>query len=166
MAELIDSSYYTTVEIGSPPIAFKLLISTTLSGILLAGKGTNSTEESMIYDPSLSSSSILSNLTTSYPLFNDKSIGGRAYSDIVTLGNVSLRQNITVSPDDVLYNALFFGEVSGVIGLAGIGYDYGQPGNSLIKNLFINDPNNAQFSIAFKPGSSGAYTSSDTNVGV
>jgi hypothetical protein len=68
-----------------------------------------------IYDPSLSSSSILSNLTTNYPLFNDVSIEGRLYSDIVTLysdivtlGKVSLRQNITVSADDVLYNTAFF----------------------------------------------------------
>jgi hypothetical protein len=56
--------------------------------------------------------------------------------------------------------------VSGVVGLAGTGYDYGQPGNSLIKNSFIDEPNNAEFSIDFKPGSSGAYTSSDTNAGL
>lgn len=105
-----------------------------------------------LYDPSASSTALNLHVPFESRFFDGSGVNGNVYSDIVSTGKLSLRQNISafnVAIPQASGASLISTGVDGLLGFAPMNTQ-GEHGNSYIENLFLaNQLDTAEFGFAF-----------------
>ena len=109
-----DTAYYTSIQVGTPPVWFTAIIDTGSSDLWVPG--TKYTGKSIRYDPSASSTSLSLNIpvTTWYGI---GSASGTIVADTVRIGAVESKQSVFIQADSSSNI-----QPPGVDGLLGLGF--------------------------------------------
>ncbi|KAJ7448536.1 aspartic peptidase domain-containing protein [Mycena latifolia] len=113
----VDSAYYCAISIGTPGQIFNVLVDTAAADLWVADTScTTGCSTSMpLYNPGVSSSSVLG--TSASISYGEETLFGTAATDLVQLGQYSIRSQIFVAAN-LLPTNLIQGSVSGILGLA------------------------------------------------
>ncbi|KAF8732410.1 hypothetical protein AX14_004403 [Amanita brunnescens Koide BX004] len=115
-----DSSYIGTIEIGTPPQTFHVILDTGSSDLWVAdNQCTNCDSSTPVYVSSQSSSSQTLNGQNSrlQLTYGSGQVSGAVAQDTVSMSGFSIQQQVFVAVDNVSQNFLQ-GTVSGLLGLA------------------------------------------------
>ncbi|KAJ7467054.1 aspartic peptidase A1 [Mycena latifolia] len=112
-----DSSYFGTVNIGTPPQSFNVILDTGSSDLWVADTScTRCDGQTPLFNPTLSSSFVASATTTSIS-YGSGEVAGVIAKESVSMGNFSLTNQGFLSAQDTS-SGLLSGSVSGIMGLA------------------------------------------------
>lgn len=113
----IDSSYFASVNIGTPPQTFNIILDTGSADLWVADTGcTQCPRSTQLFDPTKSSSFQASNSGTTIK-YGSGQVSGQIAQDAVSMGgfNISNQQFLAVN---TLSSGLLSGSVGGILGLA------------------------------------------------
>ncbi|KAJ7933949.1 aspartic peptidase A1 [Mycena leptocephala] len=113
-----DSSYFGTVNIGTPPQPFNVILDTGSSDLWVADSNCiNCDGQTPLYTPQKSSSFQQEQQTVTPITYGSGKVAGFVSSESVSMGNFSLTKQGFLSVEQIT-NGLLSGSVSGIMGLA------------------------------------------------
>ncbi|KAF7369214.1 Peptidase A1 domain-containing protein [Mycena venus] len=113
-----DSSYFSTIQIGTPPQEFNVILDTGSSDLFVLDTSCNLCSDAPLFDSSKSST--FSQQTSTRPTiitYGSGSVEGFIATDTVTMGSFSVASQTFLTVEQ-LDQGLIDGTVSGLIGLA------------------------------------------------
>ncbi|KAJ7122045.1 aspartyl protease [Mycena crocata] len=113
-----DSSYFGTVNIGSPPQPFNVILDTGSSDLWVADTTCrNCDRETPLYNPQQSTSFVQASTTATTISYGSGQVAGVVAKESVSMGNFSLASQGFLSVRQTT-DGLLSGSVSGILGLA------------------------------------------------
>lgn len=113
----IDASYFATVDIGTPPQSFDLVMDTGSSDLWVADTSCTSCPRGIpLFDPSKSTTAQLSNTPTNIK-YGSGEVAGQRAQDVVSMGGFNISNQVFLAVDQ-LSSGLLDGSLAGIMGLA------------------------------------------------
>ncbi|KAJ7162217.1 aspartyl protease [Mycena filopes] len=138
-----DSSYFGTVNIGTPPQSFNVILDTGSSDLWVADSSCRNCDPTTpVFKPDSSSSFSQKSTQATQISYGSGAVAGFISSESVSMGNFSLKSQGFLSVEQTTSN-LLSGSVSGIMGLAfaGISSTQTQPfWQGLIQGSQLDEP--------------------------